>query len=349
MTEDFIDNFRRALEGLGWTGDRVEVVMHMPRGDDGADFVLNTEAGTMRVELKSVVTAADADYIINVAHRLDGTVLVAADRIAGAAQERLREAGVNFFDQRGWLRLSIPGSVSVDAPVEGIHDAPLGRRRDPLSGDVAKEIAIVVLSEPGKLSGIRPIARAIGRPHSSVQYALRGLEEAGLLTDRSEPLIPDLFWELAGRWHRTPLSLNRLPDPYERGFGGLRIPSELTLAPPSEVIEGTGWALTDTAAAVAWGMPLVVGVDYPPDFYVSTRRDLLIARSRLGEAVNLDRRTCTVSLAPVPLVGRRRFHLPDVPWPVADHIVVALDLAQDRARVREILDRWEPKDHARVW
>jgi hypothetical protein len=36
-------------------------------------------------------------------------------------------------------------------------------------------------------------------------------------------------------------------------------------------------------------------------------------------------------------------------FPVANHIVVALDLAQDRGRGREILEGWETGDHLRVW
>ncbi len=34
---------------------------------------------------------------------------------------------------------------------------------------------------------------------------------------------------------------------------------------------------------------------------------------------------------------------------VANHIVVALDLAQDRGRGREILEGWDPEGQVRVW
>jgi hypothetical protein len=36
-------------------------------------------------------------------------------------------------------------------------------------------------------------------------------------------------------------------------------------------------------------------------------------------------------------------------FPVANHVVVALDLAQDSGRGREILDAWNPEGHIRVW
>jgi hypothetical protein len=39
----------------------------------------------------------------------------------------------------------------------------------------------------------------------------------------------------------------------------------------------------------------------------------------------------------------------DLAWPAVNHVVVALDLAQDRGRGREALDEWEPEGVLRVW
>jgi hypothetical protein len=36
-------------------------------------------------------------------------------------------------------------------------------------------------------------------------------------------------------------------------------------------------------------------------------------------------------------------------FPVANHVVVALDLAQDPGRGQEILTGWNPMGHDRVW
>jgi hypothetical protein len=36
-------------------------------------------------------------------------------------------------------------------------------------------------------------------------------------------------------------------------------------------------------------------------------------------------------------------------WPVAHPLFVALDLAQDTGRGREILDAWTPTEGTRVW
>ncbi len=345
--DDFVENLRRALGDLGWPDDQVAVVeKDQPRGGHGADLSVNVGGQSVAIELETVVTESDADRLVHEAHRFgDRPVMVVGDRIAWRAQERFREAGINFFDQRGRLRLVLPGIASIDAPLPGTHRGRTRAPTDPLAGEVAKEIAIVVLSDPGSLAGARPIARAIGRSPSSVHGALTQLQGAGLVSDRDEPLVPDLFWELAGRWHREPMALERVPDWHLKGLEGLELP----VADGIDELPGEGWALTDTLAAQAWGMPVVPGAGTPPDFYVATSRDLLIARARLQPTPRFDDRVCTVSLPPVRLVGRRRYRRPDVPWPVADHIVVALDLAQDRARGREILEHWTPRELTRVW
>jgi hypothetical protein len=39
----------------------------------------------------------------------------------------------------------------------------------------------------------------------------------------------------------------------------------------------------------------------------------------------------------------------DLEWPVVNHVIAALDLAQDQGRGREALAQWDPKGLARVW
>ena len=94
-----------------------------------------------------------------------------------------------------------------------------------------------------------------------------------------------------------------------------------------------GWALTDTLAAASWGMPIVARGGYPPDFYVPTEAMLRRARTLLGEAPEPGRRACTVAVAPVRLACLRRHKNAGLVWPLANHIVVALDIATDRARL----------------
>ena len=63
----------------------------------------------------------------------------------------------------------------------------------------------------------------------------------------------------------------------------------------------------------------------------------------LGEAPDPTTRGCTVAVGPVRLVCLRRVDhsaLSGECWPVVNHIVVALDIAQDRARGLEALEQW---------
>ncbi len=113
-----------------------------------------------------------------------------------------------------------------------------------------------------------------------------------------------------------------------------------------------GWALTDTLAAASWGMPIVARGDHPPDFYVPSETELRAARSLLGDASDPNVRACTVVVAPVRLACLRRVDHSKTTgerWPVANHIVVALDIAQDRARGLEALEQWQPEGIVRAW
>jgi hypothetical protein len=106
-------------------------------------------------------------------------------------------------------------------------------------------------------------------------------------------------------------------------------------------------------AAAAMGAPIVIGSAAPPDFYVPTAALLSRAIRRLGES-EFDHRGATLAAAPSPLVTRLRRNAdsmaaPGLHWPLAHPVVVALDLAQDRARGQEILAEWNPEGAIRVW
>ena len=140
-------------------------------------------------------------------------------------------------------------------------------------------------------------------------------------------------------WRRRAVLLANLPGTGGRATQRL----ELGLDKPED---STGWALTDTRAAASWGIPIVAAGDYPPDFYVPSETALRAAFSHLGEPTNPAYRACTVAVAPVRLACLRRVdhsHTTGEQWPVTNHIVVALDIAQDRARGLEALEQWQPK------
>lgn len=99
---------------------------------------------------------------------------------------------------------------------------------------------------------------------------------------------------------------------------------------------------------------MVLAADAPPDFYVPDAGAAARARVLLGEA-EYGRHACTVAVAPCPYVCRRRYdraHVLGEPFFAPGPIVAALDLAIDRARGREILERWSrdlPRELPRVW
>jgi DNA-binding transcriptional ArsR family regulator len=344
IAEDLVSALESVLLGIGLTveRDREACEPNTPGLRPRVDTVLRVNGHVVAVEVKSVVTGANAAQILSLAEILANPLLVVADRIAEDAKTRFHEAGVNYFDARGHVRLVLPG-VLVDTELSSALNSRSTKSSLPLDGEVAKEVALILLDKPDSIAGVRSIARAIQRAPSAVATALERLRDAGLATSANEPIIPELFWELATVWTRAPIALGSAPRP-----GEARTTDPLQLG--VELDAPLGWALTDSAAARAWGMPLVLSSEYPPDFYVPSLTALQRAIATLGSVVRGNERGCTVSLAPTPLVCRRRVSLPNESWKVAEHVVVALDLWRDESRGREVLERWVPPDGiARVW
>ena len=331
------------IETLGLIGVVAEAISRESWDDDmSVDAVVEIATQRFDVEVKSVVTAGQGKRLADRVRR--GTpLLVVANRIAADAKRSLRDAGVNYFDRRGELRIVSP-PLFVDTFVEpSLPMASIGNRL--LDSQVAKEVAMACLLTPDQPHGVREIARYIERAPSAVSRAMAGLREIGLLTSAGEALVPDLFHELLSVWRRRATPLAALPGTGAREARRLR----LELGEPED---STGWALTDTRAAASWGIPIVAGGDYPPDFYVPSELVLRAARSHLGESTDPASRACTVAVAPVRLACLRRVdhsHTTGEQWPVANHIVVALDIAQDRARGLEALEQWQTEGIVRAW
>ena len=305
------------------------------------DFTVSVGGIVIVAEVKSVVTEGEADRLAREFRRRDLPTIVVADRIAEGAKTAFRKAGINFLDRRGELRLVVPPFI-VDARLAGSTTSYAGAS-DPLSSQVAKEVAIACLLTPDQHHGVREIAAYLDRAPSAVSNAMAGLRKAGFLTSRGEAAVPDLFNELSIRWQREPFALAALP-----GSGRGRVSEQLELG--LEQAESTaGWALTDTVGAAAWGMPVVARGDYPRDFYVPTNAVLRRRACTVGNAQDVGGRACSVAVAPVRLACLRRRELVGEKWPVANHIVVALDIAGDRTRGSEVLDQWSPKGIVRAW
>ncbi len=336
---DAQDALLSALDAL-----EIEAEPASPRTANRAkpDFLVRVGDSVLVAEVKSVVTKADAEQVVRQAKRLGRPAIIVADRIAQDAKASMRRAGLNYLDRRGELRL-FEGPLKVDARVPPSVQAAAS---EPLSSQVAQEVAIACLLQPDQPHGVRETAAYVDRAPSAVSKAMTGLRAEGLLTSRGEPAVPDLFQELSVRWRRRPVALADLPRP---GHGSTNAQLELGLDAPEAT---TGWALTDTVAAAAWGMPVVARGDYPPDFYVPSASALRRAIRLLSEADDQGRRACTVAVAPVRLVCLRRNDRSQASgeiWPVANHIVVALDIATDKARGSEVLEQWQPDGITRAW
>jgi hypothetical protein len=270
--------------------------------------------------------------------------VVVADRITADARNTLNQAGWSWLDLRGHLRLIGPG-LFVDSDVPASAEA--GVERQGLIGQVSVELAALLLLDPTRRVGVREAAALLSRAPSSVSEAFAAMRAVGLVDENHRPAIPSLFWELAESWKPVSRDLASMPGP-----GGGRDNSALRLG--FDDVESTvGWALTDSVAAAVYGAPVSIRAGHPPDFYVPDQATLRRAIHLLGTVETSSSRASRVRVAPVPLVCARRVDATTwaaEEWPLANPLFVALDLAQDPGRGREILDTWEPRNVGnRVW
>ena len=342
VVQEAVEALAEAVGELGVTCTRLrdERVRH----DD--DAIVEIGGQRFAVEAKTVVTAAAGAMLPHRIRPYGLPLIIVADRIADGARQVLRSAPkMNFYDRRGVLHIVSPPIV-IDAVV-GSGRAAVVRPRGALDSQVAKEVAIACLSTPDRKHRVREVARYLLRAPSAVSVAMSGLRDRGLLTSAGEPLVPDLFHELVTAWRPSPpVLLAGCPTPVAGGAAtrlGLGIDG---------VSGQTGWALTSTLAAVAWGMPLIAEGDHPPDFYVPDAAALRVARARYGVAADPASRSCTLAVAPVRLACLHRVDRSAASgeaWPVVGHIIVACDIAQDRARGLESLQQWQPDGITRAW
>lgn len=318
--------------------------------------LLNMDDRTVLVELKrlSAPTLAQVTRLVTDSEALSrrgALPLLVADSVPGAVRAELRSHGWGWLDLRGHLHLAGQG-VFVDADVRPVTRRP--DRADAFSGSVGLEVACSLLLDPDARHGVRDLARRLARSPSTVSEVLSVLREQGLLASDGTALLPDLFWETARAWRPREVPLSDLPRP---GAGSVNAVLQLGL----DDIETTpGWALTGTLAAAMYGARVAARSDHPPDFYVPSREALRRAARLLGVAIDSDHRLAAVSVAPVSAACARRvdpasreakaWASATESWPLAHPLFVALDLARDPGRGREILDSWQPpQPWRRVW
>ncbi len=200
---------------------------------------------------------------------------------------------------------------------------------DAIAGRAGLAVAYRLLTSPTQ--PIQPTRSGTGFAPSTVSVALQRIRDAGLLDPDGQAVAPELFWVLAERWAPDRRWLLTAPDQSEAAWTDSDTP---------------GWCLSGTLAAVELGAP-VTATPSIPDLYVPGPVDLTIASRRYGVTNDPNVAAASVAVAPVPGVTTDRRPPVTQGWPLAHPVAVALDLAQDRARGREILEEWSPPE--RVW
>lgn len=338
-----VDTEALVIDALAQLGVRARPAVGVP--GHGVDLVIEPVGTQALVKRRALVTDHVAERLLAETPRSpDSVLLVVGDRVTETARKLLLGRHAGYYDLRGHLALR-SDSVVIDADVEPVSGRD--ERRNALSGSAGLEVATALLMAPAAGAAVRELGRALGRSASTVSEVLAALRGDGLVDGQHRVEGTQLFWQVAGRWPVGRVHLARLPV---RG-------SDATISKPlrlglDDAESTTGWALTDSAAAIAYGAPLAVRAEQLLDFYVPDQATARRATALLGEASSRSQARCALRVAPVPAACSHRVVLATNPfeWPLAHPLFVALDLAQDAGRGREILDAWTPPDRwARVW
>lgn len=313
--------------------------------DGRGDLLLDPDGLNCALEVKyrSLVTEDIAERLVADSQQRAPTLLVVADRVTDAARKVLTSQHGGYLDLRGRLSLRSAG-ILIDAEVEPIKTR--SARNEAFSGKAGLEVAASILMNPERPVAVRQLARALHRSPSTVSEILAALRRDQLLGAGNTIVGTDLFWAVADHWATPSVYLAEAPAIEDQG---LRSALRLGL---DDVEQGEGWALTDSVAAVAYGAPLAARPEQVLNFYVNDQAIVRRATTLLGTVESAVHAWAAVRAAPVPAVVQSRVAAAtDVThWPLAHPVFVALDLAQDVGRGREILDAWTPDGRwTRVW
>lgn len=307
------------------------------------DLVVDVDGQSLAVELKTTAYATVERFAA--IKRLDpprqaGVVLLIGRRINTPARAALEREGWGYLDaESGALYLQAPG-IRIDTVIEPARSTAI-KKPVGIIGRAGKAVAYELLRraydrDPNKIltsssKGEFDVARA------STSDALRALTAADLITD-GQPLLPELFWELAKIW--APVDrrwLATTPDSAEWGKS----------TDPGKPV----WHLGGVGAAIVHGAPVVGVGPGAVDLYVPGPVVLSIATRRYGTADPIAA-AASVSVPAAHQVTRAtstqhtRKHLG---WPVVHPIAAALDLAAlGDARSQQTLAEWQPDGKA-VW
>jgi hypothetical protein len=246
--------------------------------------------------------------------------IVVADRISDVGRDVLRAAGWGWLDRRGHLRVWLPG-VRVESllPDHGPDRPTTGN----VWTTVGLEIALAAMCRPDEPVTARHTAAVIGRSVGATHELIGRFVERGLIGSRTHlPLMPELFWETAGRW----------PDD-----GWLALP--VGLDGLAAKLGADELVRVDERAATLGGAHITAAGNLPARCYVPTKAAFRRARG----LIDREQPTRTwVRQSPVHWLPELEGLPPDDdhPWRIAHPLVCALRLAADPSRGREIVESW---------
>ena len=254
-------------------------------------------------------------------HEGDGgaATIIVADRISTAARRELRRAGLAWFDRRGHLSGQGPWSLRQCRSVLRASGAfPKGRQRIQRNRSRCG---------PGATRGT-PRSHRVCMPLPARSIALRAgclrfcpsSGAQGLVGSDNRPFVPELFWAVAEEWKPRwyPMPQTPPPDPPERfRLGGTLGAVSLGAPVAAEPREGgPGSTSPTTPIWPRWWAPMA-----PPSGWTGSQR-VAVCPSRYGFTLTSSKsRDCFL---------------------VANSLIVALDLAQDRAHGPRDTRRLEP-------
>lgn len=276
---------------------------------DGRTIPVKARRSVSRIEAEGLTRTFPGGFIV-------------ADRISAEARRALAEGGVAWLDRRGHLQLR-GVTVHIDADVPPLVEPEPTRVTD-VFVPTGLDLGIALLLQPEEDHPTMEVAGQIGRSPGRVSELLAALRDRGLVDRRGRPAVPDLFNEMADAWTPAWRPLEAIP------------------APDANVFRASG-----TLGAVWHRAPVMATADWPIELYVegpSELRHVLRSNGVPPETSSPAR----VAVCPSRFGWSIRSGLSYQGFPVANHVVVALDLAQDPGRGREILDGWDPEGR-RVW
>jgi hypothetical protein len=300
-----------------------------PRADGVLEAFVDDRAFNVSVEAVSYATAQSTARLLNRGNPAAGAGtlrLLVADRITAEARTILTDAGWSWLDRRGRLHLRAPG-VRVDQPIPPAERATASTVGPTIAGRSGITVAYWLCAHPGDRASPNRHAGVLGLAPSTISTTVRRLADTGLVDENGAGVAPELFWELADVWRTERTWLVRPPSPNQHVPSDPRAPS---------------WRMTGTAAAAAYGAPLAVAGQGALDLYVIGPVELSIATRRYGAAPP-GAGSAVIAVPPTSLVNERDEDdvTPTIEgWPAAPLVAVALDVAQDKGRGREILEEW---------